>query len=68
VLGSRNDKRLAQKIEDVVRSAGACGDAVLTAAPTFPSMVAGERAGVSHPGVGSSLDAADRYQGSVFVL
>jgi hypothetical protein len=61
VLRSRNDKPLTQKIEDVVRSAGACGDAVLTAAPTFPSTVAGERAGVSHPGVGRSLDAADRY-------
>jgi Apea-like HEPN len=61
VLRSRNDKPLTQKIEDVVRSAGACGDAVLKAAPTFPSTVAGERAGVSHPGVGRSLDAADRY-------
>jgi hypothetical protein len=61
VLRSRNDKPLHQKIEDVVRSAGACGDAVLKAAPTFPSTVAGERAGVSHPGVGRSLDAADRY-------
>jgi ApeA N-terminal domain 1/Apea-like HEPN len=60
VLRSRNDKPLTQKIEDVVRSAGACGDAVLKAAPTFPSTVAGERAGVSHPG-GRSLDAADRY-------
>lgn len=61
VLRSRNDKPLTQKIEDVVRSAGACGDAVLKAAPTFPSTVVGERAGVSHPGVGRSLDAADRY-------
>jgi hypothetical protein len=61
VLRSRNDRPLTQKIEDVVRSAGACGDAVLRAAPTFPSTVAGERAGVSHPGVGRSLDAADRY-------
>jgi hypothetical protein len=61
VLRSRNDQPLTQKIEDVVRSAGACGDAVLKAAPTFPSTVAGERAGVSHPGVGTSLDAADRY-------
>jgi ApeA N-terminal domain 1 len=61
VLRSRNDKPLTQKIEDVVRSAGACGDAVLKAAPTFPSTVAGERAGVSHPGVGRRLDAADRY-------
>jgi ApeA N-terminal domain 1/Apea-like HEPN len=61
VLRSRNDKPLAQKIEDVVRSAGACGDAVLTAAPTFPSTVAGERAGVSHPGARRSLDAANRY-------
>jgi hypothetical protein len=61
VLRSRNDKPLTQKIEDVVRSAGACGDAVLKAAPTFPSTVAGERAGVSHPGVGKSLDAAGRY-------
>jgi len=60
VLRSRNDKPLPQKIEDVVRSAGACGDAVLKAAPTFPSTVAGERAGVSHPGAGRSLDAADR--------
>lgn len=61
VLRSRNDKPLTQKIEEVVRSAGACGDAVLKAAPTFPSTVVGERAGVSHPGVGRSLDAADRY-------
>src|SRR5262245_23635989 len=55
VLRSRNDKPLTQKIEDVVRSAGVCGDAVLKAAPTFPSTVAGERAGVSHPGVGRGL-------------
>jgi ApeA N-terminal domain 1 len=61
VLWSRNDKPLTQKIEDVVRSAGACGDAVLKAAPTFPSTVAGERAGVSHPGARRRLDAADRY-------
>jgi hypothetical protein len=61
VLGSRNDKPLTQKIEDVVRSAGACGDAVLKAAPAFASTVAGERAGVSHPGARRSLDAADRY-------
>jgi hypothetical protein len=61
VLRSRNDKPLTQKIEDVVRSAGACGDAVLKAAPTFPRTVAGERAGVSHPGAGRSLEAADRY-------
>jgi hypothetical protein len=61
VLRSRNDKPLTQKIEDVVRSAGACGDAVLKAAPAFPSTVAGERAGVSHPGGGRRLDAADRY-------
>jgi ApeA N-terminal domain 1/Apea-like HEPN len=61
VLRSRNDKPLTKKIEDVVRSAGACGDAVLKAAPTFPSTVAGERAGVSHPGVGRNLGAADRY-------
>jgi hypothetical protein len=61
VLRSRNDKPLTKKIEDVVRSAGACGEAVLKAAPTFPSTVAGERAGVSHPGLGRSLDAADRY-------
>jgi hypothetical protein len=61
VLRSRNDKTLAQKIEDVVRSAGACGDAVLKAAPTFPNTVASERAGVSHPDAGRSLDAADRY-------
>ncbi len=61
VLRSRNDKTLTQKIEDVVRSAGACGDAVLKAAPTFPSTVASERAGVSHPGARRDLDAADRY-------
>jgi hypothetical protein len=61
VLRSRNDKPLTQRVEDVVRSAGACGDAVLEAAPTFPSTVVGERTGVSHPGVGTSLDAADRY-------
>jgi hypothetical protein len=61
VLRSRNDKPLTQKIEDVVRSAGACGDAVLNAAPAFPSTVAGERAGVSHPGGGRSLDRAGRY-------
>lgn len=61
VLRSRNDKPLTQRIEDVFRSAGACGEAVLKAAPTFPSTVVGERAGVSHPGVGGRLDAADRY-------
>jgi hypothetical protein len=62
VLHSRNDKTLAQRIEDVVRSTGACGDAVLKAAPGFPSTVASERTGVSHPGAGRSLDAADRYR------
>jgi hypothetical protein len=34
---------------------------VLKAAPAFPSTVASERAGVSHPGAGRSLEAADRY-------
>ena len=61
VLRPRNDKTLAQRIEDVVRSAGACGEAVLKAAPTFPSTVASERTGVSHPGAGRALDAANRY-------
>jgi hypothetical protein len=61
VLQSRNDKPLTQKIEEVVRSAGACGDAVLKAVPTFPSTVTGERAGVSHPGAGRHLNAAERY-------
>src|SRR5215213_6752323 len=64
VLRSRNDKPLSQKIQEVVRSAGAGGDAVLKTAPTFPSTVVDERGGVSHPGVGKSLDAANRYWNS----
>src|SRR5215207_1929445 len=64
VLRSRNDKPLSQKIQEVVRSAGAGGDAVLKTAPTFPSTVVDERGGVSHPGMGKSLDAANRYWNS----
>ncbi len=61
VLASRNDKPLGRKIEDLVRSTGAVGKAVLDADPTFGATTAAARTGVSHGGAEKALDAAGRY-------
>lgn len=61
VLRSRNDKPLGRKIEDLVKSTGAVGEAVLAADPGFGLTTASARAGVSHGGAGKALDATARY-------
>jgi hypothetical protein len=61
VLKSRNDKPLWLRIEDVVRSTGAAGNAVLNADPDFAKTVASARTGVSRGGAARNLDALDRY-------
>lgn len=61
VLRSRNDKPLWRKIDDLVRSTGLVGDAVLNADPKFGSVTAAARTGVSHGGAGRPLNATARY-------
>lgn len=61
VLRSKNDKPLWRKIEDLVKSNGAVGDAVLAADPAFGRTTAAARTGVSHPGATKRLDAVARY-------
>ncbi len=61
VLRSKNDKPLWRKIEDLVKSTGAVGDAVLAAEPAFGRTTAAARTGVSHGGATRRLDAVARY-------
>jgi hypothetical protein len=49
ILQSRNDKSLAQRVEEVVRSTGVLGDAIMTASPTFAETAAQLRGSVAHP-------------------
>lgn len=50
VLGAKNDKKLSQRVQEVVDGSGALGRAILTASPNFSKDAASLRAGVSHPG------------------
>jgi ApeA N-terminal domain 1 len=61
ILRSRNDKPLADQIQDLVRSTGAVGQKVIEASPTFGKIAAGARAGVSHPGAQHPLNATGRF-------
>jgi hypothetical protein len=61
ILRSRNDKPLADQIQDLVKSTGDVGKTVLTASPTFGQIAAGARTGVSHGGAQHALDAVGRY-------
>jgi len=56
VLQSRNDKPLWRKVEDVTRSLGQAGEAILRTVPSFSMVAAALRAEVSHP----TSDAANR--------
>jgi hypothetical protein len=61
VLQARNDKPLWLLVEELAKSTGAVGDAILAARPDFSKLVASLRAGVSHPGLRRDLDYAERY-------
>ena len=61
VLRSRNDKPLSRKIDDLVRTTGAVGDAVLKADERFGATASAARAGVSHGGSDKTLDSTGRY-------
>ncbi len=61
ILTSRNDKPFWRKIDDVVRSTGAAGEAVIAVAPSFSRTIADARPGVSHGGAAMPLDTAARY-------
>lgn len=61
VLQSKNDKPLWRKIEDLVKSTGAVGEAVLAADAAFGRTTAAARTGVSHGGATKTLDAVARY-------
>lgn len=61
VLGSRNDKPLGRKIEDLVKATGSVGEAILAADPDFGNTAAAGRTGVSHGGASKALDSAGRY-------
>jgi hypothetical protein len=63
VLQSRNDKPLWRRVEELIASTGAVGEAVLNASPEFPSIVTNARTGVSHGGstAAGDVDSVDRY-------
>lgn len=61
ILRSRNDKTLAQQIEDLVKATGRVGEKILIAEPNFGRMVASARTGVSHGGAQDSASAIDRH-------
>jgi hypothetical protein len=61
VLASRNDKPLARKVDDLVRSTGAVGEMILDADPRFGQRAAPARAGVSHGGADEGLNSEQRY-------
>lgn len=61
VLGSRNDKPLGRKIDDLVRGTGSVGEAILAADPDFGKTAAAARTGVSHGGANKALDSVGRY-------
>lgn len=61
VVRGRNDKSLQQKIEELVRSLGAVGEAIVREAPDFVRTVADARAGVSHPRTRKPLTAIQRH-------
>jgi len=56
VLTSKNDKKLSQRLQELVEASGPLGQAILGATPTFCSDAASFRSGVSHPG-GSGSDS-----------
>jgi hypothetical protein len=60
VLGGRNDKRLATKIDDLVVSTGAVGAAILEADATFGARCATARTDVSHPRLEKALGPTDQ--------
>lgn len=61
VLQGRNDKRLADKVSELLRATGPVGAAVLAAAPSFSQTVTSGRTGVSHGGAGHRLDTEARH-------
>jgi hypothetical protein len=60
ILQSGNYKPLARQIEDLVKSTGKIGMAVLDASPSFGQIVSSGRTGVSHGGASSQLDPVGR--------
>ena len=60
VLQSRNDKTLAQRVEEVIRSTGKLGDDIMAAIPTFPQLAASLRSSIAHPH-SSNADAIRQY-------
>jgi len=69
VLTSKNDKKLSQRLQELVEASGPLGQAILGAAPTFCSDAASLRSGVSHPGGSGSDSIADQqyWHGEVLV-
>ncbi|TDW76414.1 hypothetical protein EV653_1565 [Kribbella pratensis] len=63
VLQAANYKPLWLRIDELVKSTGAVGDAILDAAPTFARAAANARTGVAHGGSSSSErpDSVARY-------
>ncbi len=54
-------KPLAKKIEDLIRSTGAVGDALLDVDPEIGAVTAAARTRISHPSTDKVLDAAGRH-------
>ncbi len=63
VLQSRNDKTLAEYIQELVESTGRVGEAILATDPDFARRASSERTGVSHPGANreDALSLEERY-------
>jgi hypothetical protein len=61
VLSAANYKPLWSRIDELVRSTGAIGDAVLSANPDFAKISANGRTGVAHGGSSVTQDSVARY-------
>jgi hypothetical protein len=61
VLNSRNDKTLAQRAEEVIRSTGPLGQTILEKVPNIGKLAADARAGVAHPDTKRKLGIELRY-------
>lgn len=61
VLQRRNDKRLADKVSELLQATGPVGATVLTAASSFSQTVTSGRTGVSHGGAPHRLNSEERH-------
>lgn len=61
ILGSRNDKRLAQRVTELLSSTGPLGEEILSKEPTFATTVTRARSATAHPNLKQKLGPAERH-------